>query len=92
MDKTPPRTGPPFNFGKTKKEYPWSWFMKDVPYYCLHCSVWHEIMAIEARGAPVKITEYDPAPNAPCKFVFYKDPESYPEKYYKRVGLEKPRK
>ena len=92
VDKTLPRTGPPFDFGKTKKEYPWSWFKKDVPYYCLHCSVWHEVMAIEATGRPVKITEYDPDPNAPCKFVFYKDPKAYPEKYYKRVGLEKPRK
>ncbi len=92
LDKTPPRTGPPFNLGKTKKAYPWSWYMKGVPYYCLHCSVWHEIMAIEATGAPTKITEYDPDADAPCKFYFYKKSELVPEKYYKRVGLEKPRR
>ena len=80
LDNTPPRAGPPFNFGKTKKAYPWSWFMKDVPYYCLHCCVWHEIMPIEATGVPAKITEYDPDPNAPCKFVFYKNAGQYPVK------------
>ncbi len=89
VDKTPARTGPPFNFGKTKKAYSWSWFMKDVPYYCLHCSIWHEIMPIETKGVPTKVTEYCPDPNAPCQFVFYKEPEQVPEKYYKRVGLEK---
>lgn len=92
LDKTPPRTGPPFNFGKTKKEYPWSWFRKDVPYYCLHCSIWHEMMPIEEKGAPTKVTEYNPDPNAPCKFYFYKKPELFPEKYYERVGLRKPPK
>ena len=92
LDKTPPRTGPPYNLGKTKKAYPWSWSMKDVSYYCLHCAVWHELIPIEATGFPTKITEYDPDPNAPCKFYFYKNPELVPEKYYKRQGLQKPRK
>lgn len=92
LDKTPPRTGPPFHLGKTKKAYPWSWNMEGVPYYCLHCSVWHEMMAIEATGAPTKITEYDPDASTPCKSYFYKKPELVPEKYYKRVGLEKPGK
>ncbi len=90
VDNVPPRTEPPFSLGKTKREYSWAWYMKDVPYFCLHCSVWHEVMAIEATGAPSKITEYDPNPNAPCKFYFYKSPELVPEKYYKRVGFEKP--
>ncbi|MBA7600752.1 hypothetical protein ES703_07811 [subsurface metagenome] len=92
LDKTPPRTGPPFDFGKTKKAYPWSWYMKGVPYYCLHCCVFHELVPMEATGAPSKITEYDPDPKAPCRFYFYKKPELVPEKYYKRVGLKKPDK
>lgn len=89
--KLPPRTEPPYSLGKTKKEYAWSWHMKGIPYLCLHCSVWHEWMAIKATGAPSKVTEYDSDPNAPCKFYFYKKPDLVPEKYYKRVGLEKPR-
>ena len=79
-----------YDFGKTKKEYPWSWFMKDVPYYCLHCSIWHEMMPIEEKGAPTKVTEYNPDLDAPCKFYFYKKPELFPEKYCERVGLRKP--
>ena len=92
VDKTPPRTGPPFNFGKTKKAYPWSWHMKDVPYYCVHCCHWAELVPMKSTGIPIRITEYDPDPDAPCRFYFYKKPELIPEKYYRRIGLEKPRK
>ena len=91
LDKTPPRTGPPFNLGVTKKEYPWSWNMKGIPYYCLHCCIWHEIVPMEKGGAPY-ITGYSTDPNGPCEFYFYKDPKLIPEEYYKRVGHEKPRK
>lgn len=89
VDKSGSRLGQPYALGKTKKEYPWSWFMKDVPYYCLHCSIWHEIIPIEAKGTPTKITKYCHDPKVPCKFIFYKNPEKVPAKYYKRVGLEK---
>ena len=92
LDKTPPRTGPPYNLGKTKKAYSWSWGMKDVPYYCLHCGVWQEVMPMEAGDAPGRINDYNPDPNAPCRWYFYKNPELIPEKYYKRIGLEKPSK
>ncbi len=92
LDKTPPRTGPPYNLGKTKKAYPWSWNMKDVSYYCTHCIVWHEMLPMGAGNAPVKVTEYNPDPNAPCRFYFYKKPELIPEKYYERVGSKKPHK
>lgn len=91
LDKTPPRTGPPFNFGKTKKAYPWSWNMKDVPYYCLHCCIWQEFIPIEAGDTPGRINDYNPDPNAPCRWYFYKKPELIPEKYYERIGLKKPR-
>jgi len=90
LDKTPPRTAPPFDLGKTKKAYPWSWSMKDVPYYCLHCSIWHEIMAIEATGVPTRISDWDADPSAPCRIYFYKNPESIPDKYYERIGLARP--
>jgi hypothetical protein len=90
LDKTPPRTGPPLNLGVTKKPYPWSWCMENVPYYCLHCCIWHEIVPIEAGKAPYP-TGYSPDPNNPCAMYFYKDPDKIPEEYYQKVGKEKPK-
>ena len=46
VDGTPSRLGPPYNFGATRKAYPWSWGRKDVPYYCIHCAI-NEILPIE---------------------------------------------
>lgn len=91
VDNTPPRTEAPYNLGTTKKAYPWSWSRKNVPYYCLHCCVWHEIMAVENKGTPTRIADYDFNPNGPCRLYFYKEPELIPEEYYERVGLEKPK-
>jgi hypothetical protein len=90
LDGTPARTGPPFDFGRTKKAYSWSWSKKGVPYYCLHCCIWHEQMAIEAQGFPTKITDYCDDPEVPCKNYFYKSPELIPEEYYTRIGMKKP--
>jgi hypothetical protein len=92
LDGLPPRTGEPFNYGCTSKAYPWSWSKANVPYYCLHCSVWHEIIPIEKTGAPIKITDYQDDPEAPCRWLFYKNPEDIPEEYYTRLGLKKPEK
>ena len=92
LDGIPPRTGEPFNMGVTQKAYPWSWGKKGVPYYCIHCSVWHEIMPIEKTGVPVKITDYNEDPQAPCAWYIYKDPEAIPEQFYTRIGFRKPRK
>ncbi|MGB9498385.1 MAG: hypothetical protein ACKVE4_01250 [Dissulfuribacterales bacterium] len=90
LDGLPPRNGEPFNLGCTKKAYSWSWGRENVPYYCLHCSVWHEIMMIERLGYPAKITDYNEDPNVPCRWYFYKDPKDIPEEYYTRVGMKKP--
>ena len=54
LDGLPPRNKEPFNLGCTQKAYSWSWGKQNVPYYCLHCSVWHEIMMIERLGYPAK--------------------------------------
>jgi hypothetical protein len=89
IDGTPPRTGPPLNLGKTQQAYDWTWGRAGVPYYCVHCSLWHEVMAIEAIGYPVKITEYSEDPNVPCVWIFYKDPDLIPERYFTRVGKTK---
>lgn len=92
LDGIPPRSSAPFNLGCTKDAHDWSWGKKNVPYYCLHCAVWHEIMMIERIGYPVKITEYNDDPKAPCRWFFYKDPKKIPEEFYTRVGMKKPEK
>jgi hypothetical protein len=89
VDKTPPRTGKVFNLGVTKKAYPWSWGKVGVPYYCIHCCVFHEILPIEWRGYPIKITEYSDDPMAPCYWYFYKDPALIPDHYFTRIGKKK---
>lgn len=89
IDGSPPRTGPPYNLGKTKKPYPWSWGKVGVPYYCVHCCVWYEIIPIEKRGYPSKITEFPEDPNKPCIRYYYKNPEYIPEEFFTKVGQKK---
>lgn len=91
IDRIPPRTGAPFNLGVTSKPYPWSFGKQGVPYYCAHCSYWHETMMIERCGFPSKIVDYQDDPAAPCRWYFYKKPEFVPQRFYTRLGFEKPR-
>lgn len=77
------------HFGKTKRAHPWSWGKVGVPYYCVHCCLWHEILPIQWRGYPIKVTEYSDDPMAPCYFYFYKDPALIPEHYFTRIGKKK---
>lgn len=89
IDGIPARTEPPFNLGRTSKAYPWSWSKSRVPYYCVRCCIWGELAFIEKLGYPVRITGYRDDPQKPCSFIFYKDPELVPEKYFERVGKVK---
>jgi hypothetical protein len=91
VDGTPSRYGPPYNFGKTSKAYPWSWSQAGVPYYCIHCAV-NEILMIEWGGWPLWVTEYAEDASKPCAWVFYKRPEVVPQKYWRRLGFKKPEK
>ena len=90
LDGSGSRVGSPYNFGKTSKPYPWSWGKANVPYYCTHCCLWHEVMSTEVRGYPLRITE-SPLDDyqQPCRSYFYKDPESIPQKYFERIGFKK---
>ncbi|MFW6057140.1 MAG: hypothetical protein ACOC9B_07525 [Chloroflexota bacterium] len=92
VDGTGPRDQQPFDFGSTCKAYPWSWGKENVSYYCLHCSVWHELIPMMTSGVPTRlVAEYDPDdPGKPCTLYFYKDPKDIPEEYYTRMGLQKP--
>lgn len=89
LDGIPPRTGPPFNFGRTKKAYHWSWGKVGVPYYCVHCCVWSEILPVELIGYPVRVCEYSDNPQDPCAWIFYKKAELIPEQYFTRIGKKK---
>ena len=73
----------------TKKAYPWSWGKAGVPYYCCHCCIQWEIVAIELRGYPIRISTPGDKPEDPCVHLFYKKPELIPEEYFTRVGMKK---
>ena len=91
LDGSPARTEAPYCLGTTKKAYPWSWGKKNVSYYCLHCSIWHEVIMMQTTGVPTRlVADYDPDnPHAPCTMYFYKDPANIPAEYYTRIGLTK---
>ena len=75
--------------GTTKKAYPWSFGKAGVPYYCCHCCISWEIIAIELCGYPARITLIGDKPEDPCVHLFYKKPELIPEEYFTRVGMKK---
>ena len=72
--------------GRTKKAYPWSWGQEGLAYYCIHHPVL-DILAIEQFGYPAWVIQTQPKGH--CIQYVYKNPESVPEEYYKRVGMEK---
>ena len=61
-----------------------------MPYYCIHCCLWREVMDIEKFGYPTRITDCPVEDfTQPCRMYFYKDPDLIPEKYFERVGARK---
>jgi hypothetical protein len=70
----------------TTKAHPWSWGKSGVCLYCTHCCLMWEIIPIEVRGYPVKITTYSDRPEDPCIHLFYKRPELIPEEYFRMIG------
>jgi hypothetical protein len=69
-----------------------TWGMPDFPMYCIHCPIM-EMQAIERNGDFNTIHEVEtPIKNGSCHWVFYKDPSRIPEKYYTRIGKQKPAK
>ncbi len=62
----------------------------DFPVYCAHEPAM-EAVDIDANGAPFVVVE--PAAElgcGDCQFLIYKDPTRVPERYYRRVGRQKP--
>lgn len=82
--------GPPNNFAKVAKAQPMTYGRADHPVYCVHCS-FQEILPIEWDGVPLFITE--PAKELgkePCRIYIYKRPEDIPDRFYERIGKQKP--
>lgn len=79
------------DLGKTKKAIPESWNRTGISYYCTHCA-FHSITSVK-KGAPhpTWIYERPDNPQDPCYQYCYKTTEAVPEKYFKELGLKKPR-
>ncbi len=75
--------------GTTKKAYPWSWGKRGVPYYCTHCCLQSEVLPIEVRGYPIRVTLVGDKAEDPCVHLYYKRPELIPEEYFSRLGKTK---
>lgn len=75
--------------GRLKKAHPWTWGQKDIPCYCVHCCVMWEILPIELRGYPIRINLIGDKAQDPCVHLYYKKPESIPERYFARICKSK---
>jgi len=86
----------PFGYGRTKNPAPIAWGEKDVPLYCIHCSICNEIIPILLGGDGSQIwihaTPCAKKAGDKCVHYIYKDPSKIPDEYYERFGLTKNRK
>ncbi|NNK63948.1 MAG: hypothetical protein HKO98_12170 [Gemmatimonadetes bacterium] len=70
---------------------PLTWGRESLPAYCCHEPVM-EKASIEKTGVPLFVV--DPPERLgvdPCPTYLYKDPADIPERFYTRLGLEKPK-
>jgi hypothetical protein len=69
-----------------------TWGRDDLPVYCCHEPIM-ERASILKSGAPLFIVEpSEVLGEEPCRTFLYKDPADIPERYYTRLGLEKPKR
>ena len=69
---------------------PLTWGRESLPVYCCHEPIM-EKASIEKTGVPLFVV--DPPERLgvdPCPTYLYKDPAEIPERFYRRLGLEKP--
>lgn len=70
---------------------PVTWGRDELPAYCCHEPIM-ERASIKATGVPLFIVEpSEQLGHVPCKTYLYKRRADIPEKYYTRVGCEKPK-
>ncbi len=68
-----------------------TWQRDSLPVYCCHEPVM-EKASIEATGAPLFVVEpSEQLGEVPCRTFLYKQAADVPERFYTRLGLEKPR-
>lgn len=77
-------------FGFSKQPHSWTWGKLRVCYYCAHCTMVNEILAIENYGHPMRVTQYPEKAEDACTWYIYKDPTKIPAEYYERVGKTAP--
>ena len=84
----------PYHFAVTQEEHDWAWNQKGICYYCAHCCEILEKKPVEEFGYPVRVVDPPVYPNvnAKCRWYIYKHPDLIPEKYFKRIDAEKPKK
>lgn len=87
---TPPRTQQPYNFGVTHEAHDWSWNERGVCLYCTHCADINELLPLDRVGRPMRVTEHPRDPGDKCRWYIYKRPELIPEKFYEKVGRQRP--
>lgn len=80
---------PPPCAAKTERPHPWTWGRVGIPLFCTRIAT-TEIRRIEERGYPHMITECAEDDFSPCYRYVYKDPAAIPDRYYERVGKQRP--
>ena len=81
----------PGAYKKLKKAGPHTWGETDLPIYCAHCPVVHEIAPIQhvGRGGQlwVHASPFPKKKGDPCIHHIYKNPKDIPEHYYERIEM-----
>ena len=81
----------PFGYRKLKKAGPHTWGETDLPIYCAHCPMVHEIFPLAEGGEGsqfwVHASPFPKKPGDPCVHHIYKDPKKIPDRYYDRIGM-----
>ncbi|MCF6194051.1 MAG: hypothetical protein L3J46_06940 [Kangiellaceae bacterium] len=93
LEGTSTRMEAPYRYKAMQKAHDFTWNKKGVCTYCAHCCILTEKRSAEEFGYPVRIIEpptYPENKDAKCKYIIYKNIRDIPEKYYHRIGLEKP--
>ncbi len=88
-----PLTGPPQNLKTTTQAHPVAWNKVGVPHGCIRCGIHFEHAALARNGYLTTVIERPANSTEPnCRWLFYKDVDDIPEKYYERIGATKPKR
>ncbi len=81
----------PMGYKKLKKAGPHTWGETDLPIYCSHCPMVHEIAPVQYFGRGnqfwVHASPFPKKKGDPCILHIYKNPADIPESYYERIGM-----